>query len=429
MEQTENHILKAHWESFEIKCQDIVYGDTFDPKMGDQNSGEPVWFYKEENKEARYVEFNPKKFRPDAGKYSIYAVIKGTKDQSNSITVTVNKAVPKYNVPQSKNIHAHCGDKLSDVSLAVQNNNGHFEWKNPDKKLQEGHSEEYIKFIPNDSKNYTESKDILVQFEVIHDITAKNCFEYEAETEPVAPKTDKKGKKVEEAKAGHWEFYRCKGCKKLFEADGQEHDASWFVKPCYVEELTVELGKKYKLSDFVKAGQEGVDTKSTAFKNQKYLKLNKNTGTLTAVKYYKNKLKKQTIITFQDKKGDKQKVKIKVTIASPKVVKAKKKFTKKTQGIQIKRKAYTTVSGKAAYRYTIKYNVKDAKKLIVKASGLSRKSTQDRMNKDFKKEIAKSKGTVTFTIAKSSIKKKKLTFKIVADYGHKNKSNSVSITE
>lgn len=318
---------------------------------------------------------------------------------------------------------------MSDVSLAVQNDNGHFEWKNPDKKLQEGSNKEYIKFIPNDTKNYTESKDILVQFEVIHDFTAKNCFEYEAETEPVVPKTDKKGKEVEAGKVGHRESYKCKGCGKQFDAKTkQEHDASWFVKPCYVKKLTVELGKTYSLKDFVKVGQEYVDTKSTAFKNQKYLKWDKNKGTLKAVKYYKKELKKNHTITFKDKKGDTHDVTINVTIAAPKVVKANKKFTKKTQGIQIKRKSIK-ISGRNYYKYTIKYNVKDAKSLKITASGFNSKNTQKTLNKLLAKRIKKGKGTYSFGVVKTAVKKKKITFKIVADYGNKNKSKSVSITE
>ncbi len=428
---TEEHTLalKAHWESFEIKCQDIVYGDTFDLETKGQNSGELVWHYKEEKKGDGYVEFNPKEFKPNAGTYSIYAMIKGTKDQSNSITVMVNKAVPKYNLPQSKNIRAYCGEKLSDVSLAVQNDNGHFEWKNPDKILKEGSNKEYIKFIPNDTKNYTESKDILVQFEVIHDFTAKNCFEYEAETEPVVPKTNKKGKEVEAGKVGHRESYKCKGCGKQFDAKTkQEHDASWFVKPCCVKELTVELGKTYSLKDFVKVGQEYVDKKSTTFKNQKYLKWDKNKETLKAVKYYKDILKKTQTITFKDKAGYEYDVKLKVTIAAPKVVKANKKFTKKTQGIQIKRKSIK-ISGRNYYKYTIKYNVKDAKSLKITASGFKGKNTQKTLNKLLAKRIKKAKGTYSFGVVKTAVKKKKITFKIVADYGHKNKSESVLITE
>lgn len=423
----------------QIQCANISYGEKLKPEFAEDMNTEEIddnyqYLYKEQSAtDAAYRELNDLKEPLNAGTYCIKAKVDETQNYkaatSNVVSVTVNKAVPKYNLPQSKNIRAHCGEKLSDVSLAVQNDNGHFEWKNPDKKLQEGSNKEYIKFIPNDTKNYTESKDILVQFEVIHDFTAKNCFEYEAETEPVVPKTDKKGKEVEAGKVGHRESYKCKGCGKQFDAKTkQEHDASWFVKPCYVKKLTVELGKTYSLKDFVKVGQEYVDTKSTAFKNQKYLKWDKNKGTLKAVKYYKKELKKNHTITFKDKKGDTHDVTINVTIAAPKVVKANKKFTKKTQGIQIKRKSIK-ISGRNYYKYTIKYNVKDAKSLKITASGFNSKNTQKTLNKLLAKRIKKGKGTYSFGVVKTAVKKKKITFKIVADYGNKNKSKSVSITE
>lgn len=418
----------------QIQCGNIKYGESFKPELTENTNpeGNPVWYYKEKDAaDTDYKKLNEKELL-NAGTYCIKAEVGETQNYkaatSNVVSVTVNKAVPKYNLPQSKNIRAHCGEKLSDVSLAVQNDNGHFEWKNPDKILKEGSNKEYIKFIPNDTKNYTESKDILVQFEVIHDFTAKNCFEYEAETEPVVPKTNKKGKEVEAGIVGHRESYKCKGCGKQFDAKTkQEHDASWFVKPCCVKELTVELGKTYSLKDFVKVGQEYVDTKSTAFKNQKYLKWDKNKETLKAVKYYKDELKKQTI-TFKDKAGYDYDVKLKVTIAAPKVVKANKKFTKKTQGIQIKRKSIK-ISGRNYYKYTIKYNVKDAKSLKITASGFKGKNTQKTLNKLLAKRIKKAKGTYSFGVVKTAVKKKKITFKIVADYGHKNKSESVLIKE
>lgn len=115
-------------------------------------------------------------------------------------------------------------------------------------------------------------------------------------------------------------------------------------------------------------------------------------------------------------------------IASPKVVKANKKFTKKTQGIQIKRKKTKSPSGRDAYLYTIKYNLKNARSIKITAQSGLKKNTQKTVNKILAKRMKKAKGTCTFGVVKTAVKKKKITFKIVADYGHKNKSK-VLITE
>lgn len=435
-----DHKLYAHWVRFEIKCQDITYGETFKPEMLDNKGQELVWYYMAEDIKGNYSEFNPENDpedrHPNAGKYSFYAEIKETGDRSDTITVSVNKAIPKYNKPQSQDVHALCGDRLTDVSLDVENENGHFEWEDSEKVIKEGDNEEYVKFIPDDSKNYKEVEKIPVQFKAAHDIKKESYFEHENEADPVEPKVDKKGKEVEKGKAGYRESYQCKTCGKVFDAKGQEHDASWFVKPCYVKQLTVELKEKnnrYGLEDLVKDGIEGIDIKNTEFKNTKYLKFDKDTGTITTgtianLKNYGKSVKPQTI-TFKDKAGDSQTVTIDVMIASPTVVKANKKFSKNTQGIQIKRKKAKSPSGLDGYLYTIKYNVKDAKSLKITASGLKDKNTQKELDKLLVKRIKKSKGTYTFGVVKKDIKKKKITFEVVVDYGNGNKSKSISITE
>ena len=224
-----------------------------------------------------------------------------------------------------------------------------------------------------------------------------------------------RAQKPTNSKTGNIAYYQCSGCDTCFsDAEGKtEIEKDYWVIP--QKSITVNLGNSVKIEKIMDGAtkiKKMALPKSKASKCKKYLTVNSKTGTIKTKKYYKTKLEKSIPVKVTTLAGGTYTVNVKVVIPAPKVT--------------IKRKSIK-IRGVKAYRYTIKYNVKGASKLNVEVvSGSVKSGTRKDMNKYFSKVFNKSKGTVTFNIVESALKRKKIKYKIKAVYG-KNQSQAATI--
>ena len=154
-------------------------------------------------------------------------------------------------------------------------------------------------------------------------------------------------------------------------------------------------------------------TLPSASKYKKYLTINSKTGTIKTKKYYKQKIKSSIPVKVTTLAGKTYTVNVKIVIPAPKVT-IKKELIR--------------YHGQEVYKYTFKYNIKNADKIQVRL----KKGGNSSINKELDTYVSKSKSNKeSYIMFKKSTMKKlknKITFKIVAYYG-KNKSAKKEITK
>ena len=342
------------------------------------------------------------------------AGIKDYADRTGNVTFEIQKAqiTPGYTVT------AYCGDKLSDIVVNPDGVNGVFRWNYTEgitentevKENPENPDAEFVAYatFEPENQNYETLDKVEIKVKPVHNFENSTTLVHEQAVNVSKAKE----------KAGHREFYYCEACGQYFNSEKQAKPKEYYTIPYVKGSITVTLGSTVKMNGYVKDGKDGIDSieLSGASTYKKYLTFDEKTGTIkTPKKYYTKKIKNPTL-TVTDKAGDKYKVKVNLQIKKPTV--------------KISKKPYTSVSGIKAYRYTIKCSAAEADGIIVSVSaGLAQASTKTKLNKYLKTnsknqiKITKKKasGTITFTIAKTSIKKDKLTFQVYGTYGQ-NKS-------
>lgn len=148
----------------------------------------------------------------DAGTYTLvvetpaHDTETATYDASSiRIKVVIAKATPTDYVKPT-GLTAKCGDKLSAVSLKVNNTNekGSFVWTGSDVELKAGSNEQgqtiqkTAKYIPTDTKNYNEVEGIVLSIQVTHQVVTDSA---------VAATCEKEGKT---------KGRRCSACNTVF---------------------------------------------------------------------------------------------------------------------------------------------------------------------------------------------------------------------
>ena len=148
----------------------------------------------------------------DAGTYTLvvetpaHDTETATYDASSiRVKVVIAKATPTDYVKPT-GLTAKCGDKLSAVSLKVNNTNekGSFVWTDSDVELKAGSNEQgqtiqkTAKYIPTDTKNYNEVEGIVLSIQVTHQVV----------TDSAVTATCKK--------EGKTEGRRCSACNTVF---------------------------------------------------------------------------------------------------------------------------------------------------------------------------------------------------------------------
>ena len=148
----------------------------------------------------------------DAGTYTLvvetpaHDTETATYDASSiRIKVVIAKATPTDYVKPT-GLTAKCGDKLSAVSLKVNNTNekGSFVWTDSDVELKAGSNEQgqtiqkTAKYIPTDTKNYNEVEGIVLSIQVTHQVVTDSA---------VAATCEKEGKT---------KGRRCSACNTVF---------------------------------------------------------------------------------------------------------------------------------------------------------------------------------------------------------------------
>ena len=148
----------------------------------------------------------------DAGTYTLvvetpaHDTETATYDASSiRIKVVIAKATPTDYVKPT-GLTAKCGDKLSAVSLKVNNKNekGSFVWTDSDVELKAGSNEQgqtiqkTAKYIPTDTKNYNEVEGIVLSIQVTHQVVTDSA---------VAATCEKEGKT---------KGRRCSACNTVF---------------------------------------------------------------------------------------------------------------------------------------------------------------------------------------------------------------------
>lgn len=133
----------------------------------------------------------------DAGTYTLvvetpaHDTETATYDASSiRIKVVMAKATPTDYVKPT-GLTAKCGDKLSAVSLKVNNTNekGSFVWTDSDVELKAGSNEEgqtiqkTAKYIPTDTKNYNEVEGIVLSIQVTHQVVTDSAVTATCEKE------------------------------------------------------------------------------------------------------------------------------------------------------------------------------------------------------------------------------------------------------
>jgi len=293
------------------------------------------------------------------------------------------------------NLTAYCGQKLSEIELPDG-----FTWKNGDKVLNAKESPitaEVIYDKDGASLNYEATTGQAL-------VTVKHDLQIVKEQKPVNKKKTKK--------AGVVEHKHCKGCNKNFDNNLNELSDEEMIIPVFDTEVELTIGKKLTLDEIMLDGSEAcVSIQSTSKKNAKYIKVKSDNSIEIASKYknaknYKN-LPQKIKLTVKCASGKEQKITVKLNAPAP-----------KKKSVKINKKA-VVVDGVEAYRYTITYNIKNASKInVVVDSGVETK-TKTRLNKALKSFFKKrkgGKGVAYFTIRKEAVKKK-IQFKIVANYG------------
>lgn len=314
---------------------------------------------------------------------------------------------PEYTIPE---VSAFCGDKLADAKI-VQPDNGEFVWNNEDTIVKEGAKTHEAKFVPKDTKKYKTVENIPIEVTILHNDITKLT--------PVG-RVD-----ATDEEEGMYEHFECPVCKGLVGSDGLLHDNAYFIKPYVEEEISVTLGKKLEIEEYVMLGDDGVE--SVEIKDsEKYNQLiyvDENTKALVSpanAKYYKKKKIGTPTLVVTDYMGTTHKAKLRLSIAKPyKFVISKEPIVK--SGIKI-------------YKYTLKCEAKYADGIIIEATGgTADKATKDKLNniikqrieKNLKKSNKKASVTVVFTAKERSIKGK-ITFKARAKYG---KNTSLAFTK
>lgn len=209
-----------------------------------------------------------------------------------------------------------------------------------------------------------------------------------------------------------YSHYVCSKCNKWFDENKMEHDESYFYSPYFEDEdgektdsIDITLGEQIDLHDIIK-GEKGVQKiymkDDDPSKYEKYLTFDEGTWNIETEEYYKVKLNNPTI-TLIDKQNNPKDVTINVKLPKP--------------DISITRDNIV-LGGISGYKYTVKYNRRHADKLsLTVKKGSVDNSTRNKMNSFFKTKLKAKKGSFTFTIKKSSIKKNKINFTSTAEYG------------
>lgn len=333
-----------------------------------------------------------------------------------TLEVNAEKAAFQYEIP--KEAFAPCGAKLSEVP--VETKDGRVQWINEEEILKEGEKTVEAVFIPYDG---TVHQKIKVKVIVEHANKRIHVLENMPETylihmshKPDTPAT--------EGKPGNYEYLKCNNCGKYFDMKGNEHEESWFIKRYVAKtDISVTLGKEITLDQLVKNGQEDILSMEIEDKDTYKLTFDKKTGkikitTRKKLKNYKKKLENPTII-LKDKAGESHSVKVEVKIAKP---------TEKQVSV-VKNGSVLVVGLGPSYRYTVKYNKKDVTGItLTVAPGCVKEAARKEMNEYFKSQMKNKKGSFTFTVRKSLLTKKKITFNAIARYG-KNKSLTKEIKQ
>lgn len=220
-------------------------------------------------------------------------------------------------------------------------------------------------------------------------------------------------KKPTNKETGNIEYYQCSECDSYFsDKDGKnEIEKDYWVIP--QKSITVNIGETVKIGQIMDGAQKIEKiTLPNASKYKKYLTIDSKTGTIKTKKYYKQKIKSSIPVKVTTLAGEEYTVNVKIVIPAPRIT--------------VKRKLIT-INGIKGYKYTINYNVKGASKIKVRAiSGSVSSNTKKQIDRLFDSRLKKSKGTMSFTIKKSLLKKKKIKFQVVAYYG-KNQSEAAVI--
>lgn len=219
-----------------------------------------------------------------------------------------------------------CGDTLGLIKLPE---NG-WEWRitNPNLILKEGRTiKVYADYVPKDSENYK-----VVTRTVTVDI--KPDYEYFKYQKPTS------------TKAGHYSYYRCRGCGTYFNQYREEipeEDLASLIIPVIPSTKTVVMGKAIDASQLITDGKEAFTGKvSVDEKYKKYL-------TVDGRKLRPSKMFTQGLNT----------VEVPVTIEMKDAKSKTKSYTVKIKivpNITIKKSA---INGGAKYRYDFKYNFAD----------------------------------------------------------------------
>ncbi len=346
----------------------------------------------------------------DAGEATVTVTGTGSyKDRNGEAKFTIKQGNPD---PKYTPVTAYCGQKLSEIPINSEGAvKGQFKWNYTDGNTENtvlSDGKEYTiqaTFEPEDKKNY-ESKTVEIVVKPAHDFVQLTGLEHQ-----VAKAVDEKGKK-----AGSREYYHCMTCGKYYDAAKNEQAKEYFTVPYVEKSITVTLGSgNTSINKYVTDGMEGVASQvmENPSKYKKYVTFDQATGTIKtpkSAKYYKKKINQPKIVVT-DKAGGQYSVKVNLQIAKPTV--------------KVSKKAYTSVGGIKSYKYTIKCSANSADQFSVKVvSGLAKSSTKKSLNKalktrcnsQFKIKKKKATTTITFTIAKTSIKKK-LSFQVYAKYG------------
>lgn len=363
-----------------IVLQDVVNGDDVKAEAQFKYASSDV------GNNIQVIANNIKLTGSDAGNYSVPGEIR-----ANHGTITkANSTIQEDAERKLNNLEALCGMKLADIKLPQG-----FSWKNPEKQLiSDGNpvTETVVYVQNNDSKNYNPVEKTVT-------ITVKHDFE------------EVKKQAATEKAAGHVKHNHCKGCGKNFNSKGKELSPGELVIPYFVKgKVELTIGKKISLDKIMLNGTEAYEGMTVARKKHKdYISVNSKKKTIKAktvkAKNYKN-IPDTVGVIVKYAGGQEKKINIKLNIPAP-----KKKLTVKREKI--------VLGGIEGYRYTLSYNVKYASKINIEVvSGVTKSINKKNMNGWIKRRITGNKGTITFTIRKTEVKKK-IKFKMVASYGKK----------
>lgn len=363
-----------------IVLQDVVNGDDVKAEAQFKYASSDV------GNNIQVIANNIKLTGSDAGNYSVPGEIRancGTITKSNS---TIQEDAER----KLNNLEALCGMKLADIDLLQG-----FSWKNPEKQLiSDGNpvTETVVYVQNNDSKNYNPVEKTVT-------ITVKHDLE------------EIKKQAATQKAAGYIKHEHCKGCGKNFNSKGKELSPGELVIPYFVKgKVELTIGKKISLNKIMLNGTEAYEgmtvVQKKGKKDKEYISVNSKKKTIKAktvkAKNYKN-IQSTVTVRVKFAGGRHQDIKIKLNIPAP-------KLTVKREKIVLK--------GIEGYRYTLQYNAKNASKVNIEVKSGVSKSLEKDMNQWIKKRVSGNKGTISFTIRKTDVKKK-IKFKMVASYGKK----------